>query len=80
MSPAMSDLQKFLVLLLVVLTVAVFGRFAWEMIAVPITAALAAVPSVLGALPGWLWWVAFGVAMSMICPLKIALFGRRCRA
>lgn len=74
----MSDLQKFLVLMLVVLVVSVLGRLAWGMIVPPFTALIGAVPSLVAAVPGWLWWVVFGVAMSMICPLKIALFGRGC--
>jgi hypothetical protein len=75
----MSELQKFLLLVFVVLATAVLGRFAWALILPLVIGMMAAVPPLLGAIPGWLWWVVFGVTMSMICPLKSAFFGGRCR-
>lgn len=76
----MSDLPKYLILLFVVVTSALIGRIVWEMVAPPMTELLAAVPSLLGAVPGWIWWVAFGVSMSMICRLKHCFLARTCRA
>ena len=76
----MSELQKFLLLLFIVLATALLGRFAWALILPLLIGLTAAVPPLLAAVPGWLWWVVFGVAMSMMCPLKAAVFGGRCRS
>ena len=72
----MSDLKKYLVLILVIAAMAVVGRLAWDML---LSNVLASVPTLLGAVPGWVWWTIFGVTMSLLCPLKMALFGRGCR-
>jgi hypothetical protein len=76
----MSNLRKYLVLVLAVVAMAVFGRLAWEMMLPPMSNAIASLPSLFSAVPTWVWWTVFGIGMSFLCPLKIALFGRSCRS
>lgn len=75
----MSDLKKYLVLAVVIAAMAILGRLAWEWMFPVISNAASAVPTLFGAVPGWVWWMIFGISMSFLCPLKAALFGRSCR-
>lgn len=56
----MSRLQSVLVLIAATLAVIVFGRIAWDLFAMPVTGAIAAVPALVQSVPGWVWWTAFG--------------------
>lgn len=76
----MTQFQKFLLLVFAVLAVAVLGRVAWSLILPSISYAGHSIASLLSVVPGWGWWIVFGVAMSFLCPLKAALFGRGCRS
>lgn len=75
----MSDRRKFLILFVTVIAFALVGRVAWNLFAPSLTETVGLFVSLIGAAPKWLWWAVFGIAMSMICPLRMAFCGRRCR-
>ena len=72
----MSDLQKYLLVIAAIIGVAVVGRILTDALFPPVFDVFSGIRWFISAVPTWLWWVFFGLA---ICPLKIALFGRSCR-
>lgn len=75
----MNRLQSFLVLIFAALVVGLLARVAWAPFAQAVSSALAAVPSMLSAVPGWAWWILFGVAMSLLRPMKVFFLKKGCR-
>jgi len=81
----MTRLQTFLLLVLGFATLAVVAQADWPLVlpaAIGAVTAIASffseVPSIFGAIPAWVWWTAFGIAISLSCSRKFARYGRAC--